>query len=843
MAVDIFPKKIWQWVLMGALVVLATALAPAWTPAEDLVVDNQTYTVEKDIWFDNEYIGQHQTGTLEQKGHTNNVFDRLILGENPGASGTYNLHDGTLYISNGYGGYEYIGNSGIGTFNQSGGTNSFNWGSLYLGLHSGASGTYNLSNGTLDVSLDEHIGHSGSGTFTQTGGLNSVTNGCLYLGYGGGASGTYNLSGTGRIEGDSEYIGYSGNGTFTQSGGTNQGDWLTLGYNSQSSGTYILNGGSVGMDSVFIGSNGTGAFMHTGGTHQVYLDMMSIGEEGGSGIYTLGDGTSSPVLMATQIYIGDGGSGTFIHQSGTNKMITGSDLYLFVGADGHGAYTLGDGASTPVLMATEEFLGFPYYGDGGSGTFTHKSGTNVTGTLTLADSYYTCSGTYNLENGSLKAGTINLNTGGFFNQTGGTLDFTTCNQSGGTGAFTDLFLGKDAGHHSSYTLRGGSLNAANESVGSSGSGDFTQEGGIHIVGGDLKLGINQPASGTYKLKKGSLSAANEFIGLDGSGTFTQEDGTNSVTGDLVLGRYITSSGTYNQKGGNLLASNEYIGHIGNGGIGSFIQSGGTNEADALYLDGSDGTYDLSGNGNLLVSNEVVGKSGIGTFTQTGGTHTITNSLVLADQPGSSGTYNLEGGTLSAGSMEIKAGGTFELNNDAAQVNISQSLTFGENAQFSAVPGATINMTGSNFYNYCTDPENLSGLANLKLVFTGGPVTEDYFEVAGQDLGPVMAGFTHNFALGTLQLGDDTHTGYLGLYDATDNSLGGGDEALYVYTLILGLGSTLDLHELHLYCLSFTDLGGTVLNGSIQVVPLPASILLLGSGLLGLGLLGYRRKRS
>ena len=89
-------------------------------------------------------------------------------------------------------GDEYIGNSGSGSFTQSGGTNT-----VYvplLGTNPGASGTYSLSGGSLTVSDNEFVGNSGSGAFTQSGGTHTVTNNLhghsLWR-----QCGTYNLSG------------------------------------------------------------------------------------------------------------------------------------------------------------------------------------------------------------------------------------------------------------------------------------------------------------------------------------------------------------------------------------------------------------------------------------------------------------------------------------------------------------------------------------------------------------------------------------------------------------------------------------------------------------------------
>ena len=113
-------------------------------------------------------MGQSGTGTFTQSGGSNTASGFLFLGL--GGSGTYNL-SGTGQLS---AAVEDVGEMAAGNFSQTGGSNTVtNSGSLYVGRYSGGRGTYSQSGGTNTV----------SGT------------GCLYLGYGTGASGTYSLSG------------------------------------------------------------------------------------------------------------------------------------------------------------------------------------------------------------------------------------------------------------------------------------------------------------------------------------------------------------------------------------------------------------------------------------------------------------------------------------------------------------------------------------------------------------------------------------------------------------------------------------------------------------------------
>ena len=115
--------------------------------------------------------------------------------------------------------------------------------------------------------------------------------------------------------------------------------------------------------------------------------------------------------------------------------------------------------------------------------------------------------------------------------------------------------------------------------------------------------------------------------------------------------------------------------IGYSGSGSITQIGGTNVIPALIsggeyalnigpLAGSTGNYNLSGGSLSMQSGvELIGYFGTGTFTQSGGTNTATPQLlgalplVIGAGSGGMGTYSLSAGSLVAGSEAVGNGGT------------------------------------------------------------------------------------------------------------------------------------------------------------------------------------------
>ncbi len=418
-----------------------------------------------------------------------------------------------------------------------------------------------------------------------------------------------------------------------------------------------------------------------------------------------------------------------------------------------------------------------------------------------------------------QVGTGNWGTGSNWNNGEPTdIDYAYIN-NGGTAQITssdevcrDLYLGEGSGE----------------------SGSVTQTGGTNTLSGWLSLGEQSGSNGTYNLSgTGQLSADGETIGYSGTGTFTQTGGTNTLSGWLYLGEQSGSNGTYNLSGtGQLSADWETIGDYG---TGTFTQTGGTNTVStSLYLGyaaGSNGTYNLSGTGQLSADGETIGYSGTGSFTQTGGTNTLSGWLFLGYNSGSNGTYTIFGGSLSTVDFYVgyDGSGTLNITGSAANITVSNLLHFGADSTFTAVPGSTIHMTGSAFENENTDATDLAGLSNLELIFEGGSADIDPFELAGEDMGAIMAGFTDNFALGTLTLGD-VDIGKIQLVDDFDNQPGWlGSEALYVSNLNIGAGSYLDLNGLNLYYLqgSIDPAATIVYNGGNLFELLPGDFDLDG----------------
>ena len=170
-------------------------------------------------------VGEAGTGRFVQSGGIATISDpafgvpgALMLGYQAGDSGSYSLSGNSqLYALP-----EYVGYFGTGSFTQLGGTNTVVFSSsptsLFVGYGSGSTGTYNLSGTGLLVDNYGDVGESGTGTFNQSGGTHSSLH--VVIADQAGSTGTYNLNG-GLLIASSISRG-AGAATFNFNGGTIQ---------------------------------------------------------------------------------------------------------------------------------------------------------------------------------------------------------------------------------------------------------------------------------------------------------------------------------------------------------------------------------------------------------------------------------------------------------------------------------------------------------------------------------------------------------------------------------------------------------------------------------------------
>src|SRR5688572_30021275 len=143
---------------------------------------------------------------------------------------------------------------------------------------------YDIASQTINAGVD------GLAFVTQSSGDVNLSH-YIELGLNAGSQGHWNISG-GTITAAQIFAGYDGRGEFNQTGGTvTIGNGIFVGYGASSTGVYKLSGGSLSVNGTLgVGYNGTGSFTFSGDTTQ---------------------------LTAKNITIGQGGTGTFIHNSGT----------------------------------------------------------------------------------------------------------------------------------------------------------------------------------------------------------------------------------------------------------------------------------------------------------------------------------------------------------------------------------------------------------------------------------------------------------------------------------------------------------------------------------------------
>jgi hypothetical protein len=292
----------------------------------------------------------------------------------------------------------------------------------------------------------------------------------------------------------------------------------------------------------------------------------------------------------------------------------------------------------------------------------HNIAFNQLGGSATIDSLQVDAGEYNASGGSLAAGLVKLRHGNF-NQTGGSVT-GALQIAVGTYAFSGGIL-----HLPNLSLPnnlGFSIIEMNATVQQTGGTNFCDSITLFYSYGATGIPVTGP--GRYVLSNGVLNVSGQTF-CDGGGSFRQWGGVHTNAGTELKGYDDGRRGP--RYGGLALGAGLFLTPYIGIDFGSFLQSGGTNRvsgAVVLGTAGHDSTFTLSG-GELADQSTAVLIGGspfytpyaYAAFTQTGGSHVITNDLYVNGANNYSWTTNgyiLSGGQLTVPDIELVNGASF-----------------------------------------------------------------------------------------------------------------------------------------------------------------------------------------
>jgi autotransporter-associated beta strand protein len=724
------------------------------------------------------------------------VSGDLNVSDQNSSRGTMNIQDQAAVVA----GNLFVGKTGtsVGVVNQTfgaltntGGGNDWRiGGNATAGSDTGAYGAYNISAGNFQTARNFQIGASGLGIFNQTGGTVNVTGGFHVVGRFAGI-GELNISnGTStNTTGNRMIIAENGTGYLNVGNGgqliftaTAAGSGLGIGSNNAGAGNGIVNllaGGTIitpqVVDQNTNPADGSSIFNFNGGTLRV-----TTGSVSGATFMT---GLTSSVIYSGGATIDTNGVATTIGQVLAGPLDQGVST-IGVGAGGSGyvgepLVTLtggvGTGATARAIVSGGAVTGFTITSPGSGYTpadvltvnISGGGGTGATGTVTLAPNANTGgltkqnAGVLTLTNAATYGGSTTIAGGSInaqFGSVGATniLPATALTLSGGglaatgfaAGANTQTFTGttlSGVGTVTSTSGAGGTmvldLGAINRTTG--GAADFSANGvgvintltantGTTILGGWATFGggANWAQSAGTGVVTGPITAMTTYTAntwaagnntdVTTAGTITNLT-TNSVRFSTATPQTITVSGTDVITTGGILitptataAATIFTGgtlNSGGAGVDLVVNHFGTNTATLTSAIGAaTGGLVKAGGGVLILS------SPTGTNVYTGSTTVGAGTLRLGVTEQIPNNSNLT----------VGGGATFDLNNLAETINglsgygtIVQANTPTDNTTTTAtftVGSGGANSTFTGVINNTTAATNRIG--NVALTKTG-----------------------------------------------------------------------------------------------------------------------------
>jgi T5SS/PEP-CTERM-associated repeat protein len=671
----------------------------------------------------------------------------------------------------------------------------------YLGSSSGLAGvaTVDGTGSTWTSSADLYVGSSGSGTLNITGGSAVTVGGATYVGSNPGATGTINFGPSGgTLTAQTLYASPSqltGTGTINTRGLVSDGNLV---FDSTASLTQVLTFNQPGQNvtvnltagsgDLGAGAVGSGSLTVKNGV-TVHSRAGCLGYSAGSnGVATI-DGSGSTWANTGDLTIGRYGNGTLNLTNGGTVTVGGTTyLASYPGSTGTINFGTGGGTLTTVglVMSPTQLLGtgtINARGLIGDFDLAFDSAASLTRTLNFNQPGQNIAlkldmGTNPSSNGSLGAGatgngslTIHNGTSvqsasGYVGYSSGSVGVATVDGAGSAWTTGSLTVGNN-GHGTLNITHGATVNSNIGFIGyASGSAGVVNVDGVGSMWSGLLSTLYVGYSGTGILNisnGGTVNAADPYdieIGVGGAGTVTV-DGKGSTLNVRHARLNIGSSaaGTLNiTRGGNVTNSGAEIGSLPMPGAASGV----------VNVDGSGSTW------NTAYSNGVldVGEFSSGTLNITGGGNVTSGwDTFLGGQPGISGTTNVDGagskwtmtnGLLSVGSsgvgtLNLSGGGTATAqwvqiaSNSAVGIDVGAGSSLSLSGNATITSGTTTVTNGTITNNGTVRVVAGAGVAKGKAY---SPITATTWNGSGiyQALGGTWDSTNHVFTVSDVQTG-------------------------------------------------------------------------------------------
>lgn len=306
-----------------------------------------------------------------------------------------------------------------------------------------------------------------------------------------------------------------------------------------------------------------------------------------------------------------------------------------------------------------------------------------------------------------------------------------------TGSGNWMFVGR-AGATGTYNMADTTTPAPGISGFAQGTGNLNVGGRLYVGGFDTGAGVgtfnmnttgilNAPAEfhvghgtgdGVFNLQSGTINCGLTVIGqgTGSEGILKIASGTMTINGEMWLSNSGGATGTLEFSGGQININNWVaIGRSGGNGVvnmtgGTWIKTGGSTTNFAVNANGASGTMTMSGGEvDVQTGKTLVPEGGTGTLSLSNDAVFRTGDLVVANNGGSTGNLNLNGGTLWLNQL-IGGGGTENVVFNGTQLIAKvASTTF-----INALTNATITgglLVDSNGFNL-TVPQLLGGAGGL-----------------------------------------------------------------------------------------------------------------------------------